>query len=447
MKSVFKQLILDFHSIEIAQPIDRLVSLPDLPTGVNKAITLVGVRRSGKTWTLYQVMADLRKASNNQIQKQQLLYLNFEDDRLMGLAGDRLHELLEAYFELYPELATEPSPPIYLFLDEIQVVDGWEKFVRRLLDTTSYRIFLSGSSAKMLSKEIATSLRGRTLTREIFPFSFSEYLKVYGLSSQQRLTSKQKAQCVYYFGQYLERGGFPETLKADQRLHQELIQSYVETVIFRDIIERHGLTNILAVRRFFQSVLNHVGGLFSINKLYQSFKSQGLAVSKNALYEYLTYFEDAYCLFSVPLFSFSEQQRMINPVKIYPVDPGMITAYTLKTNFEQASRLETVVFGHLRRSIEQVYYYKTASGKEVDFLIQTMPGVLESIQLFQVCVDLSDPKTRARETSALEEAMQTLGIKHSKILVLDGEEDIKVSSGVIQVQSVWIFLLEQIGKN
>lgn len=170
MKNALKQIIIDFHQTQLPSFSPRKIELPNLPIHLRKALVLTGMRRSGKTWFLYQIMDSLEKMG---VKKEKILYLNFEDDRLLG-CKDNLQVVLDAYFELYPQYAKDKE--VYFFLDEIHEADHWEKFIRRLLDTEEMQIYLTGSSAKLLSKEIATSLRGRTLVREVFPFSFEEFL-------------------------------------------------------------------------------------------------------------------------------------------------------------------------------------------------------------------------------------------------------------------------------
>lgn len=430
MQPYFKQLIIDFHATPFPSLISRPIILPTLPDNVRKVWAFIGMRRSGKTCVMYQLMEALQKT----VPPAHTLYINFEDDRLMGLKADELQGLLDAYFELYPMLIDRQD--LYFFFDEIQEVPGWEKFVRRLLDTTSYQIYLSGSSSKMLSKELATSLRGRTLTREIFPFSFQEYLLALRMMLPKHLSSREIPKLAHYALRYIEQGGFPETLHADVRLHDELLQGYIDTVIFRDIIERHEISNILAVKRFFQFCLNNAAGTVSINKAYQSFQSQGIAISKTHLYNFLDYFEDAYCLFPVPLFSFSVRKMTVNPVKIYPVDPGLIRAYSIKHAFDSAAQLETTVFCHLRRQFSMIYYYKTASGKEIDFLIENQ----REITLYQVCLDLSHPDTLKREISALEEAMTELKPTKATLVVIDPPSHF--THPKVDIQPLWRFLCD-----
>jgi predicted AAA+ superfamily ATPase len=406
--------------------------LPALPPSVRKAIVFVGMRRSGKTWVLYQLINALQKKEGS---LEKSLYINFEDDRLVGIE-DQLQTILDAYFELYPQHIG--SSDLHFFFDEIHEVPGWEKFIRRLLDQEKINLYLTGSSAKMLSKEIATSLRGRNLVREIFPFSFSEYLDYKDVKITQQLSSKQKIFVKHHLLHYLEFGGFPETLDASPALHRELLQGYIDTVIYRDIVERYHVTNTSVLRYLLRHCLQNAASILSVHKIYLNFRSQGHAIGKTALYQFMDYFEDAYCLFSISAYEFSYRKSQLKPKKIYPVDTGMITAFTLKSTTEMAARLETAVFLHLRRRTEDIYYYHTVVGKEVDFITLSAAGQLK---LFQVSLSLKESKTKERELSALIEAMKELNVSEGTIITLDDEADvIHTINGVVQVISLWQFL-------
>jgi predicted AAA+ superfamily ATPase len=268
VREIIKQMILEFHQEPIPEPAERMIELPDLPHNVRKAFVYIGMRRSGKTWALYQQMHYLMKQG---ILKQQLLYINFEDDRLNGMIIPHFQMILETYWEMYPEYINHDS--LHFFFDEIAEIEGWESFIRRLLDKEKMHIYLSGSSAKMLSKEIATNLRGRTLVREIFPLSFNEYANQKNILISPRLTAKQKSQCQALLEKYFVWGGFPEVLEATPMLHRELLQSYMNTVIYRDIIERYAIKNNIALHQLLLHCLQNPATQISVNKLFRQFKS------------------------------------------------------------------------------------------------------------------------------------------------------------------------------
>ncbi len=432
MKNVISQLIIDFQRMEIPVPSKRELEFPELKGNVRKAIVLTGVRRSGKTWSLYQKMNNLLSKG---IPKDRMLYINFEDDRLSGLELKNLQYILDAYFELYPE---NLNKELHLFFDEIQEVEGWEKFIRRLLDQEKAHIYLTGSSSKMLSKEIATSLRGRTITKEIFPFNFRENLIYKGVDISRKISSKDKSLFIHHVKEYLKVGGFPEIINLSPQLQREVLQNYMDVVVYRDIIERHSITNTNIVKELLRYSLRNSSSLMSITKLYNRLKSEGKTVGKNLLYQLLDYFEDAYCIFPVGIYSHSIAKQNANPRKIYCVDSGLITAYTVKPEFEQAARLENTVYMHLRRKTNDIWYYRTNTGKEIDFLVNDNEN---KINLIQVCLNINDENTYNREVKALFEAMNELEIKHAVIVTLDDTRTIKENGYEIKVVSLYEWLL------
>jgi uncharacterized protein len=433
MKDVFEQLIIDFHHSKIPIPSHRELDLPKLPAQVRKAFVFMGIRRSGKTWMLYQQMHELLKKGADQTQ---LLYINFEDDRLRPMISDNFQCLLEAYFTLYPQHTHQEN--IHFFFDEIHEIDGWEKFIRRLLDQEKMCIYITGSSSKMLSKEIASALRGRTINREVFPFSFREYLTVKQGKYEEKRSTKQKNEIDLHLKKYLAYGGFPEIANMHKSHHREMLQGYMDVVIYRDLVDRHQISNVHAVRALIKYGIQNSATFISINKIYHRFKSQGINISKNSLYAFTEYLEDAYCLFTVPLFTFSSNKQALNPKKMYCVDQGLMTAYSIKPEFEHARRLENTVFVQLRRTHQNIFYYKTKTGKEVDFLIQDDQG---RATLVQVCLSLTDEETRRREFAALDEAAKEVKLKQTIMLTLDVPNTFKNQFRRIQVISLREWLL------
>lgn len=462
MKETLKQLIIDFHHSQIPIPDWRNFTLPNLPPEIRKAFVFVGMRRSGKTWCLYQQIQILIKQG---VKLEQIFYLNFADDRLFEFKAEHFKLIISSYFELYPQYLNNPN--IHFFFDEIHEITGWEKFIRRLLDTEKFSLYISGSSAKMLSTEIATQLRGRVIIQEVFPLSFYEQLHVVDPALLQLenkfISSQQKILINVYLQEYLRRGGFPEILsifKIWQNYLKEnnntllktadfgvtsivryFLQSYIDSVIHRDIVDRHKIKNTLVIKYLLTHCLQNSAKLFSAHKIYKDLKSQQYKISKDSLYKFMSYFEDAYCVFSVSNYGFSLKKREHSPKKIYPIDTGLITAYTIKEPYEQATRFETAVFLHLRRQKNQLFYYKTKSDREIDFLTLSPQN---EINLYQAVYDLSQLETLTREVRALQQAMEELKLETGTLITLDENEAkaIKVPQGKIYILPLWKLLLE-----
>lgn len=429
MKNILKQIILEFHHEPLPKPASRNVDFHELPKNIRKANVFVGMRRSGKTWLMYE---NIHKHLKLGIPLEKNLYINFEDDRLLSFQAENFQDILTAYFDLYPEYAHDDSLAFYF--DEIHLILGWEKFIRRLLDKEAMRVYVTGSSAKMLSIEIATSLRGRSISTEVFPFSFNEYLTFNTIDQNLPQTSKNQSLMRFYSTNYLRLGGFPETLYLKEELHRPLLQEYVNTVIFRDIVERHQINNSHILKLFLVHCLQNISAPLSITKVYHSLKSNGAIVGKNSLYEYLNYLEDAYLLFAIPIYDLSLRKQQVNPKKLYTIDPGILTAYSINPNFTQGAALENAVFLKLRRHNSDIYYYKTKSSKEIDFITSTLEGELT---LYQSCIDFSSEKTKEREISALIEASNELNAKTLFCITLDTEDKIQKNDLTIQILPFW----------
>lgn len=397
MRDVIRQKLADAVRSDLPVLTRRDVRLPAVP---GKTHAVIGMRRAGKTCFLHQMQRD--RVDQGAARETQV-YFNFDDERLAGMDALQLHWLLEEYFLRFPQHRDQQKVTFYL--DEIQVVHGWESFVRRVMDTEKTDLFVSGSSAKMLSREVATALRGRAMETLVHPFSFREFLRHQEAEPDGDPAFQPKAQrsrVEKLFGSYLTQGGFPEAqgLAAEDRL--PLLQGYVDSVILRDVIERHGVTNVVALRHLTRQLLGAAAGLFSVHRFFNDQKSQGVAVSKDALHAMLGHLEDAFLIRLVPMHTRSERQRQSNPRKAYPVDSGLITAFDRSGNPNTGHALETAVLIELERRKCECAYVRTSSGAEVDFLAAPLTG---RPTLIQVCADMSDATTRAREFRALSEAM------------------------------------------
>lgn len=430
MIDLLKEIIIDFQEMDLPTGVPRRVAVVPMP---GKATVCIGVRRSGKSTFMFQLIKKLREAG---VSRRNIFYLNFFDDRLHQLQHGNLGVILEAYFSLYPE--KKNTEKVYCFFDEIQSVPGWEPFVERLLRTENCEVYLTGSSARMLSREIATQMRGRALSWEMFPFSFREFLDYQGVESDGPLSSKKRLTIQKAFGEYWETGGFPEVAGLDRRLRIKTHQEYFNAMLFRDLVERHDIPHPRAVTDLAHWLVDHTGSLYSINKLTGYLKSLGHKAPKAAVSDYLEWFEDAYVLFTVRIFDPSPARSNTNPKKIYCVDHALVTSIGSGIMVNSGHLLENLVFTALRRVTPDIFYYKTKAGREVDFLAgrQGSPRLL-----VQVCEAMADQQTRRRELTALAQAMAELGLAQGIIVTRNEEEQVPVDSGKIDVVPAWRFLL------
>lgn len=398
-----------------------------------KALAFIGIRRAGKTYLCYQKIGELERSG---VLRDRILYLNFEDDRLFGFQLSDFQTLLEIFYADRPDKKDERC---HFFFDEIQNVPDWERFVRRVMDTEDASVFLTGSSAKMLSAELATSLRGRALPREVFPYSFQEYLRVHAPDlNAARPGSRTRLHLQQAAGNYLQNGGFPEVQTLPAHRRREIIQSYVDAVVLRDVIERHRVSNVEVLRALLHHLLSAPTTRFSVHKLYQDLKSRGHRLGKDDLYAFVRHLGDAYLLFPLPLWTRSEAKRQINPKKIYLTDNGILDAYSTGQTRDQGAFLENLVFLQLRRQGLEPGYYLTKKGHEVDF-VWTQDG---HHHLIQACASLESPATRERELHALAAAADELPNARCHIITLAEEETL--TDPPLQVLPLWKFLLHGI---
>ncbi len=430
MIETIKSILLDFQEMRLETGVPRRLRIK---TVSGKAAVCIGVRRSGKSTYMFQAMEQLFSKG---IPRQNILYLNFFDDRLHNLQQGSLGLITEAYYSLYPEKKSNET--VYCFFDEIQAVPGWEPFIDRLLRTEKCEVYLTGSSARMLSKEIATQMRGRALSWEMFPFSFREFLDYKGIESEGALSTKRRLLVQKAFEQYWETGGFPEVVGLDRNLRIKTHQEYFHAILFRDLVERHDVSHPRALTDLAHWLVDNTASLYSVNGLTGYLKSLGHKAPKSAVSDYLEWFEDAYFLFTVRIFDASLARSNTNPKKVYCVDHALVTSVSSGILVNYGHLLENLVFTALRRHHPEIYYYKTKIGREVDFVV---PLRGRQRMLVQACESLAEPQTRKRETAALSEAMAELGLEAGTIVTRNEDERIDTIGGIIEVVPAWRFLL------
>lgn len=431
LTETLKALILDFQEAPLTTGVPRRLQLRAVP---GKAAVCIGVRRSGKSTFMSQI---IRRLLDRGVPRQNILYLNFFDDRLHNLQQEGLGRVTEAYFGLYPE--KKNSETVHCFFDEIQTIPGWESFVDRLMRTERCQVYLTGSSAQMLSKEVATQMRGRALSWELFPFSFREFLEYKGVEAGGSLSTRNRLLVQKAFGEYWASGGFPEVAGMERTLRIKTHQEYFNAVLFRDLIERHDVPHPKAVADLAHWLVDNTGSLYSINRLTGYLQSLGHKAPKAAVADYLKWFEDAYFLFSVRIFDASLARSQSNPKKIYCIDHAMVTSVSSGILVNSGHLLENLVFTALRRIHPELFYHRTRNGREIDFVV---PLGGRSRKLVQVCASLADPLTRKRELAALGEGMSELDLKSGTIVTRNESGQIKVDAGTVEVTPAWRFLLE-----
>lgn len=391
-----------------------------MPLNLNKIITVIGPRRSGKTALLQFAAQQLVK---NGVKATQIIYINFEDERLLLLAKD-LDKILQAYAEMYPN---QELADCYFFFDEIQNVDGWEKFVRRVYDTVSSHVFLTGSNAKLLSSEIATELRGRTYTIELLPLSFKEYVRFKKIETQD-LDTKTQAKINAAFIQFIKEGGFPEIALLPPEFHKNILQDYYHVMMYRDMIERYGFGQVGVLKYFLKRMFECITTPFSVNKVFNELKSQGYKVSKNTLYEYLDAAIAIFFCSTSTKFSHSVLKQELSEKKYYAIDNGLLNALTFTFKDDWGAMLENTVHLELRKKGLKTFFYK--GNKECDFVVEQADG---SLLPLQVCYAMDNPDTRKREFAGLIETCKYLNVNRGVVLTLSDAEEVVIDNITIQV--------------
>ena len=401
-----------------------------------KVTAVIGMRRAGKTTFVHQLrQARIELGST----LERVPYVNFEDERLAGLEAHQLGFLLEEHARRFPG-AREQGTVTWCF-DEIQVVPGWERFVRRLLDDGGTDVIVTGSSAALLSREIATALRGRAWEVPLYPFSFREALSHQGHAIPERphfMVGAERGRVERSVADWLAVGGFPEAQGLDQAARRQLLSDYVDVAMLRDVVERHKVSNVVGLRWLVRHLLGNAAAPFSVEKFHAAVRSRGVAISRDTVHQLLAHLEDCFLVRMVWMETASERQRMVNPRKAYPVDAGLISVFNRSGRTNLGHALETAVLVELERRRCSVTYVRTPAGREVDFLARDAVG---DTDLIQVCADASDPATADRELRALLEAGAMYPAARRRLLTLtrDGAPA-EIPDGII-VQPVYEWLL------
>ena len=426
-KTVWGEIIKDFQEKELPEFIERNIEYP-LVTPIKRTIVIIGPRRSGKTYSMFQAIKKIMDSGTN---KSCVLYINFEDSRLSSASIEDLNNMLEVFFEIYPENKQRKT---WFFLDEIQLIEKWESFVRRLLDHENVQVFVTGSSSKMMSKEIATSLRGRSLTYRIFPFSFKEFLAANKVNIGKYLSSVERIKIINGLREYMEYGGYPESVIYKQE-RERILREIIDVTIYRDVVERHNVKNLKVLRIFFVALFN--SEMFSVHKFFNFLKSQGMKLSKNTLYTYFEYLRDSLIVYPLRKFAYSYKDVEGSISKIYFVDNGLLHSQGIK---DQGRLMENLVFSDLQKKWEEnLFYYRSPDGKEVDFVLKEGRKIE---QLIQVCYDIENYVTKEREIKGLFKASRELKCNNLLVITWDYEAEETIDNQKIFYQPLWKWLLK-----
>lgn len=388
----------------------------------DRVISIIGPRRAGKTYYFYQLLGGERESS---------LYLNFEDTRLMDVDFREVRDLIRVYLEL------RGSFPVSLYLDEVQNVERWEAAVRELLDLQRYKIFVTGSSSKLLSREIATHLRGRTFSYLLLPFSFREFLKARKVAVDD-LSMDEAAGIRSLLREYLEFGGFPEVV-LEEAEKDRILKEYFEMILFRDVVERHKLRNIGLARFLTSFLLQNFTGEISVNKILKSLRPQRFG--KNTLYSYFDKIQDSIVLFTLNRFSLRVYQRESWPKKIYVCDTGLTRVARFSEDIGKL--MENTVFLELlrltnKKPLLEIYYWRSSREREVDFLLKEGTRIKH---LIQVTYASGKDEIEEREIKSLIKASKETRCRNLTVITWNYEDKTEVEGRIIKFIPLWKWLL------
>ncbi|MBR4611173.1 MAG: ATP-binding protein [Kiritimatiellae bacterium] len=430
MKAILGEVLREFYELGI--PEDVRPRTVDYVEKRNSATVVTGMRRTGKTYVTYQRMRALVESG---VPLERIVHVNFDDDRLKGVKLEHLRLVGEVHAEMFPDAAKERC---WYFLDEVQDVEGWELFARRLVDSHRVQLCLTGASSKMLSGDIATQMRGRSVDVEVFPLSFSEFLRFNSLVKSipaAPFSTRTAGMLRNAMRRYLDEGGFPDVQGDDFRVRVKTLQGYVDAVLYRDVIERHNVPSVQSLRYTLEYIKHNFAHKISTRAIAGALKSLGLSDSREFVADYLDWLEQAYLIYRVPIRTDSLAVRRMNPDKFYLVDTGLARAVTPKNDAARGWFLENLVFLSLRRGDNRIEYYNTKSGEEVDFLVTDK--ATKKRRLVQVAWELSLPETEQRELSALKIARKEMGIDDCTVVTWDDERE----DDGIKILPVWKWCL------
>ncbi|MBA2862209.1 ATP-binding protein [Methanococcus maripaludis] len=417
LRDAIKSIIKEYEQRGVSLN-ERNLKLPE----TNKAISVVGIRRSGKTSILMKLFKETENA----------IFFPLDDDRVFPVTLDTLQEIVKVSKEIYP------NEKITFFFDEIQEIENFELVIKRLVEKEDYKVYLTGSSSKLLSKEIATQLRGRSLSVEVFPLSFKEYLDFKKITLTDILTEQEHANILNNLENYLNYGGFPEIVLEEEN-REDILKNYFDMVVYKDIIERYNVKNTDSLRLFLKFLINSNTKKVSINKLANNFKSMGFSVSKNTLYEYLSHLNDSYVIFPLKKYAYSLKESSLSLMKSYVIDNGFIKMYDFKNSSDIGKYLENAVFIELRRrglfENQELFYYEDDIG-EVDFLVKQNEHVSK---LINVCYNLNF-ENYDREIKKLVKIAKKIKCNELYLITFDQEQEITEDGILVKSIPFWKFI-------
>jgi hypothetical protein len=432
---MIKEIIHEFWENELPKILPREAKIDSS----DMIVDIVGIRRCGKTFLMLSKIKELLK----KVDKKSIIYINFENRKLFPLKGEYFNEIIEF---IYSEKLLEKGK-VYLFLDEVQKIEGWEKYIRSIYDEFKgkIKIFVSGSNANLLSRDYGTLLTGRHLSKTLMPLSFMEFLKFRGFEVSSVLTEKEKADVKRFLEEYLKFGGFPEVVLSDNK--EQILNQLFTDILSRDILSKN-VRKERVLEEFSYYLAGNTSSLLSFNKMADYFKSRGIKISVPTIESYFGLIKNSFLFFDNLIFSYKIKDQFQNPRKVYCIDNGILNFMGLKFSKDYGKMYENAVFLKLKKDCfdahsnpRSIFYWKNQQHEEVDFVVK---DGLKIKQLIQVCYDVEKPDTKMREIKALVKASRELKCNNLLIITKDyeKEEKEKNSGKKIIFVPLWKWILE-----
>jgi len=406
---------------------ERLI-LKDLKKILNsrEVVLITGIRRCGKSSLMKLICDDL--INKYDVSKNNILYINFDDERFVNFSVKDFEILYETFLEI-----ENPNGKKYFFLDEIQNISGWERWVNRVYEFDDVKFFITGSNSSLLSSDVSVSLTGRNRQIILFPFSFYEFLKFKNISFDERsiFLKEKRAMIKRMFREYVDLGGFPEVLKTGDKT---ILEQYFKDILYRDLISGYSIKNIRELKELCLYFVSNPATIHSYENLKNFIRARNITTIKN----YIEALEEVFLFFKVSLFDFSIKRQIYNPGKFYINDIGFSNVLGFNFSKNLGHIFENIVFLELKRRNKEIYYWKSRNGKEVDFIIKNGLKVEEAIN---VCFSLADYKTKIREIDSLIESKKEIGVNKLTIITEDEEGEEKIDKVNIKIIPLWKWLL------
>jgi uncharacterized protein len=410
--------------------VDRLEGLIQ---GSNQVITITGPRRAGKSYIMRQMG---RLLTEKDVKKENILFVNFDDPRFLSLDTKLLIQIYDVYREFM-----SPTDTPYIFLDEVQEIGEWEKWVLMMHELKKAKIIVSGSNAHLLSRELGTLLTGRHIDLNVFPLSFTEYLLFNNIEIKTSLdVDRKKTEIMGFFRKYMENGSFPEVALSDKK--SEVLLNYFDDLLTKDLIKRFRVRKTNAMKALIKFYLSNAGNLMTFSSI-----EKYLEITSDTIEKFSGFLEDLYLIFQLKRFSFKVKEQEKSPRKIYAIDTGLCNAVGFRFSENIGRLAENIVYLALKRkqirspNIE-LFYWKDVQHREVDFVIK---DGLDVTNLIQVCWDIRNEKTKTRELRSLQKAMKELKVKNALIITEDAEGEEKLNGFMVKTVPLWKWLLAEEG--